>query len=162
MLKVLKILSLLLLLFTVVSGCDNQKPKGYKTSYTEVINFLPLEVIKHAKIIATDATYYMPLNPMYFINAAPDYTIPSQFDGNKEYRDCDKRVRIFRGWMALNGYGQVLLMDAAVLTAKNEGHNLIAFIEPKAPYRLRFIEPKERKIVSIEESNKYKILRLVL
>lgn len=153
---------ILLLLFTIVSGCENQKPEVHTTSYSEVINFLPLEIIENIKMEATDSTYYMPLNPMYFINAAPNYTIPIQFKEDKEYNDCDKRVRIFRGWMALNGYGQVLLMDAAVITDKNERHNLIAFIEPESPYRLRFIEPKEQKMISIEESNKYKILRLIL
>lgn len=152
---------LIIILIVLFNGCDNQTPKTYTMTYFDILKVLPLSLIENTKIEARDLIYQIPLNPMEFIKLAPLYNIPQQFNENVEYNDCDKRVRVFRGWMAQNGYGGVLLMDAAIIDHKNRRHNLIAFIEPEPPHTLRFIEPKEQKMILIEESNKYVILMLI-
>jgi len=143
-------------------GFSKNLDPGYRAHYTEIISMLPLSVVEVSDV--RDNYYYIPERPMDFIKACPrnryKITSRSTLSLSPESIDCDKRVRIFRGWMAEQGYGNVLLMDAAILNEQGYKHNLIAYISLE-DNAIRFIEPKERKLVPLWKSKHFIILRLI-
>lgn len=97
------------------------------------------------KPIMTDAKYRIPADPHDVISRCPK----DRFSKHKaDENDCDDRVRIFRGWMSENGWGNILAMSCKIIvpgTGPQTGaHAVIAFVHEG---RLLFGEPAQGKIV---------------
>jgi hypothetical protein len=154
--------TVMIIIFLLSSCSGLQHHSNYRTYSIDRISLIRmLSVDAAVKSDIRDEVYHIPLNPQEFINAIPDYkyNIPVVFH-DKDSFDCDDRVRIFRGWLSEQGWGNVLIMDAAVIM-NGRAHNLLAFISPDPPHILRYAEAMEKKIISFDVSKNFTLIKLI-
>ena len=90
-------------------------------------------------VMFRDSEYHVPEDPAYVMKKAPADKFHYSPD---ESRDCDDAVRIFRGWLSEQNFGNLLAMDCVIWTKKTKFHAVIGFWHED---KLQFGEPQSGK-----------------
>ena len=137
-------------------------PKFFEVTKSEMVSMLPREIADHGKYdFKRDTHYNIPLDPAYIVKKCPakKYIYDSK---NPELMDCDKRVYIYRGWIAglyLKSFGMEAILKP--------GHDTIAFFDIKSgkkehgKYGLIFADFQTGKMMPEHEVSKYKVEMLI-
>lgn len=180
--KILTIISVLIII--CIFGCENNSNKiewdeKIKSSFSptykivtrkELIVLLPSYITDNGTYFLYDSVYKIPYDPKYIMKSVLSYD--NYYTYNPEYpneMDCDKRVRIFRGLLAANYYGNIVAMETTVImTIDSEvvGHSIISFLDingerdKHGKCRLIFGDPRTGKLIKKSEYEKYTIIEL--
>lgn len=180
--KILTIISVLIII--CIFGCENSSKKTewneeIKSSFSptykivttkELRNLFPRHIIDEGLCFFYDGIYKIPYNPKYIMKSVLSYD--DYYTYNSKYpneMDCDKRVRIFRGLLAANYYGNLVAMETnIIMTIDGEvvGHSIISFLDingerdKHGKCRLIFGDPRTGKLIKKSEYEKYIITEL--
>ena len=126
-------------------------PKTIDMSHSEVMSLLPRELVDFGSIESTDRMYQVPMVESldYIMRKVPSW----KYTYAQNTMDCDDFVRIFRGWLSMKGFGNLLAIDTEVTLPHGVRHNLISFMDLERKDRhnkhpLIFGEPQTGKLVS--------------
>lgn len=144
-------------------------PKYVRMNNSKIMTMLPREIVCSGNAFAADKFYRIPISPKYVMAKVPSYKFSYEPETilNKDARECDDSVRIFRGWLSKKGFGNLLAMDTEVLLPNGIRHNLISFMnldmeDEHGKHPLIFGEPQTGKVISSSISDKYTYVKLRL
>lgn len=126
-------------------------PEVFKKSWPEIFSVLS-GLCDPVKIHWRDKYYKIPVNPAYVMRSVNSFDYKYQ----KESRDCDDFVRIFRGELSEMGWGNLLAMDISIQKRNGKQHALIGFLQGG---KIVFGEPQTGEMVDIGDA---KIIRITL
>lgn len=127
------------------------KPEVFLKSWPEIFSVVS-DLCDPVKINWRDKAYRVPVNPAYVMRSIKSY----EYEYQKESRDCDDFVRIFRGKLSEMGWGNLLAMDVSIIKEDETGHALIGFLQGG---KLVYGEPQTGEMVDIGGA---KVVRITL
>ena len=143
-------------------------PKTMIVTGAELITMLPRYITDKGSYFLYDRRYEIPYDPKYVMKNVPSY----KYKGVRKFPDkldCDKRVRIFRGLLAANLFGDMVAMETnleLLIEGILRGHSVISFLDINGERdingkcNLVFGDPRTGKIIKEKEYKTYSSIKL--